>query len=144
MWVNAVMLSLLVIAAAIDLRRREVPHWIPISLLALAILSVGFQLVELTWIDLLGGLAIGFVVPFILYLIGGIEAGDVKLLAALGALVGPWAMISVLIWIGLAGGVLALVSLLRGRREYAYVPAITMGFLMHFVATEGFGYAIIS
>lgn len=56
-----------------------------------------------------GGLMLGFAVLVIPYAFGGIGAGDVKLLAALGA----WLGIKVTFWLfviaGLAGGVYALI-----------------------------------
>jgi prepilin peptidase CpaA len=51
-----------------------------------------------------------------LHLAGGMGAGDVKLFSAVGALVGPQALLIVFIFTGLAGGIAALaLSASRGR-----------------------------
>ncbi len=55
--------------------------------------------------------------------------GDAKLIAALGMLVGPVGLLIVLFGMAIAGGVLSLVAICRGQRDYAYVPAITAGFI---------------
>jgi prepilin peptidase CpaA len=122
---------IVVTAAVIDLRHREVPHWIPLSLLALAVVATALGWTGTSWSQLAFGALLGFALPAALFCLGGLGGGDVKLLAALGALLGPWGWIQAVIWIGLAGGVLALVSLWRRQREYAYVPAIAIGLVIH-------------
>jgi prepilin peptidase CpaA len=54
------------------------------------------------------GILTGFSLLFLPYLMGGMGAGDVKALAALGALLGPGAIFQVFLYTGLIGGVLAL------------------------------------
>ena len=57
------------------------------------------------------GLALLFGVPF--FMLGAMGGGDVKLLAAVGAFLGPKDMIGACLLIGLLGGVLALVEAVR-------------------------------
>ena len=54
------------------------------------------------------GLGLGLALLLLPYIMGGIGAGDVKALGALGALIGPYDLIHVFIYMGLYGGVLAL------------------------------------
>ena len=54
------------------------------------------------------GLLTGLALLLIPYLLGGMGAGDVKALAALGALLGPAAVFQVFLYMGLIGGVLAI------------------------------------
>ncbi len=63
----------------------------------------------------LGGLFLGlglFIVPFLL---GGMGAGDVKALAALGALLGPGAIFQVFLYTALFGGAMAIAHYLTNR-----------------------------
>ena len=55
------------------------------------------------------GLALGF--PF--FALGALGAGDAKLFAAVGAFVGPGGLLPVVLYGGLAGGVLAVGSSIR-------------------------------
>lgn len=66
------------------------------------------------------GLLVGLTLLIVPYLMGGMGAGDVKALAALGALLGPGDIFQVFIFSGLIGGVMALAHLafsgnLQGR-----------------------------
>jgi prepilin peptidase CpaA len=56
------------------------------------------------------------------FLLGGMGAGDVKLLAALGAWVGPSAAVWMALYAGIAGGVFAVgVSLARGYLKEMFI-----------------------
>ncbi len=83
------MLGLLAWAAVVDLRTRRIPNWLTFSLV-LAGLGQSF-----TWARTVGpadaflGLLTGFGLTFILFGIGALGGGDVKLLAGLGAWLGP-------------------------------------------------------
>lgn len=56
----------------------------------------------------LAGTLLGGALLIVPYLLGGMGAGDVKALAALGALLGPWDVLQTFLYAGLAGGVMAM------------------------------------
>ena len=56
----------------------------------------------------LEGLLLGLALLIVPYLLGGMGAGDVKALAALGALLGPGEIFQVFLYASIAGGILAL------------------------------------
>ena len=63
----------------------------------------------------LGGLAFGFVVFLLPYLLGGMGAGDVKLMCAVGAVLGFRNTLVAFLFIAVAGGIMALgLMLYRG------------------------------
>jgi prepilin peptidase CpaA len=53
--------------------------------------------------------------------------GDVKLMAAFGALLGPAGILSAALFAAIAGGVCALGFAIWGRRAIPYAPAIVLG-----------------
>jgi prepilin peptidase CpaA len=57
----------------------------------------------------LGGLALGVLIYGVLYWMGGMGMGDVKLCAAIGAWIGPSQLLIALILTGIVGGLMALV-----------------------------------
>jgi prepilin peptidase CpaA len=103
-------------AAAIDLRTRRVPNVLTgamaVAGLALAAAGVGrFDLAT----ALVGGLA-GLALMLPGHVFGATGAGDVKLLAAAGTLLGPGDTLVAFAATAVAGGVLAvLVAIARGR-----------------------------
>ena len=62
------------------------------------------------------GLALGLVLMLPGHALGATGAGDVKLMAAIGSLVGPTLVVKAFLFTALAGGVLAVVVALRRRR----------------------------
>jgi Flp pilus assembly protein protease CpaA len=56
-------------------------------------------------------------------------AGDVKLFAAVGALVGPQALVLIFVLTGLCGGLAAVAAMLRRRKTIPYGAVIAVGTL---------------
>jgi prepilin peptidase CpaA len=112
-----VLLVLLVIPAAIwDFLERRVPNWLTFSgvLLGLGLNVILFESAGF-WMAL-KGLGLALLIYFPLYLLRGVGGGDVKLMAAIGAIVGPANWLAIFVITALIGGVSALVLLAaRGR-----------------------------
>jgi prepilin peptidase CpaA len=107
-------------AAAIDIRTRRVPNAVTMSLAGVGVLlaATGFGRVGVT-AAVAGGL-VGLALMLPGHFLGATGAGDVKLLSALGTLLGPattlWAFLVAMI----AGGILAaVVAAHRGRLRLA-------------------------
>lgn len=133
-----------IVATVYDLRSRVIPNWIAASLLACSVLGIAVGISGLTWSGLIFGVAIGLALSLPFYAVGGFGGGDVKLIVAIGAALGPLALLSVLFWVAISGGILALVAWVRGRRDLAYVPAIACGLLIYWVRLELVVYATAS
>ena len=99
-------LLLLVLGAAERGRRRWL--WMILPLFA-------------AWANLHGGWLVGAAFFFPLFALRGLGAGDVKLIAALGAWLGPGPTVWLAAYSAIAGGVLALgVALARGYTKQAF------------------------
>jgi len=115
-WLEGILLGIVATAAVIDFRTRRIPNWLTLSavLLGLALQVVFHGLPGLLrgFLGLLVGAGL-FFVPFAL---GGMGPGDVKLMAAVGAFLGPPGALWAALMTGVAGGVLALVwAAVHGR-----------------------------
>ena len=112
-----IFLEVLVIVAAIwDIRTRRIPNWLTLSgvVLGVALNTFLFEIDGL-WFSL-KGLGVAFVVYFILYLLHAMGAGDVKLMAAVGAAVGPGNWLGILVLTSVAGAVAGLLLVaFKGR-----------------------------
>jgi prepilin peptidase CpaA len=104
--VNAYLVAPLILSCWMawgDARTRRIPNYLT---LATALAGLGFQFGAHGWAGLgqgFLGLCVGFALLIGLFLKGGMGAGDVKALAALGAWLGPLATLYLFIYMGLAG-----------------------------------------
>ena len=102
--------------AIIDMRTRRVPNVLTGTIAALGLLLAILHVTPVSPVSALGGIAVGLAVMLPAHLIGATGAGDVKLMAALGTLLGPAGVLMAFVYTAIAGGVLALlVALGRGR-----------------------------
>jgi prepilin peptidase CpaA len=104
------------LGCAHDLHNRRIPNYVTFGS---ALLALGYGAVTGGWSGLglsASGWALGIAlfVPF--FLLRGMGAGDVKLLAALGAWVGPMSLLSLTFYTAIAGGVMALLVVLWQRK----------------------------
>lgn len=123
-------LTLLGAATVTDLRRREIPDWIPACLALAAIVSASASRALAPAASLPWGALMGIGAGVALFAVGAMGGGDVKLLAALGLACGAPLMASTLFYTALTGGVVGAAALIAGRREIPYAPAIGSGFLV--------------
>ena len=109
---NAILVIVLAVSLYTDLKQRKILNSITVPAAAAGLLyncaAGGLAGAKLS----LGGLLAGFALLLIPFLMGGIGAGDVKLLAAVGAIKGPAFVINAGLCSALAGGILALMLLL--------------------------------
>jgi prepilin peptidase CpaA len=100
--------SFLLLICITDTFFSRIPNLLTVALLMFGSAYHTYQL----GIDGLTHAGLGFLTGLglllIPYLLGGMAAGDVKALAALGAVLGPKAIFQVFLYTGLIGGVLAL------------------------------------
>lgn len=128
------LMSILVLAAGVDLATRRIPNRLVAAglLLGLACNGVGGIGIPLA----LAGAAAGLACLLPLYGIGAMGAGDVKLMAVVGTFVGPWQILGAVLLTMLAGGVLSLSAALAATSLRQVLANLR---LMIFVAIAGKG-----
>lgn len=105
--------AVLVEAAIIDGQKLKVPNWLTFHLI---LGGLGYAAWTGGWTGLgwsAGGAAVGLALLLPLYAIGGMGAGDVKLLAGVGAWMGPAVTVEAFILSALVGGLMALAMVAR-------------------------------
>ena len=115
-FLNIILGLCLVIAVTTDLRVQRIPNLLTYPLMAVALGShfLGHGLNGLTFGAEGLGLGIGlFLLP---YFMGGMGAGDAKLMGAAGAVLGPKGVFIAALFTAAVGGVYALVLLVLNRR----------------------------
>jgi prepilin peptidase CpaA len=105
-----------VLASVIDLRSRRVPNMLTMPLAAAGVMLAIAGLGTVSLGAALAGCAVGLLVMLPLHVLGGTGAGDVKLMAALGTLLGPGGVFGAILRMAIVGGVIAVaVAIRRGR-----------------------------
>ena len=119
---TALFLALLVVAVASDMRSHCIPNWVVGGVLALGLLT---QCASDGWISLTSaasGALVGILFFLLFYIRNAMGAGDVKLMAASGAFLGPAGTV-LACGIALASGLVLAVLALSLRRISLYAPA---------------------
>ncbi len=104
---------LAVVACICDLRTRRIPNALTFTAAAAAIVLQGMTGGAPGLVASVMGLLVGLAVFFPFFALGGLGAGDVKLLAALGAWLGAPTVLQVSFYSAIAGGVLGVIVALR-------------------------------
>lgn len=113
------------VAAVTDLLHRKVYNWLTWPAIVLG-LTLGFAAgdwgsIGLAYgghglVDHLAGLALGFIVFFTVYWGRGVGGGDVKLMAAVGAIMGLHFVVGAMFWSALIGAIMAVwVLVMKGK-----------------------------
>jgi prepilin peptidase CpaA len=136
MWTatEVLLLWLVLQAAATDLALRKIPNALVLSGLLLALVLHGLAGPPHTLLtQWLAGLLAGFFLFLPLYLLRGMAAGDVKLMAMVGAFSGPLQALDIALLSFAAGGVLGLLLMAasgRWRRGLANLRAMLLPALL--------------
>ncbi len=126
---NIILLVFLAAAVGIDMRLRIVPNALTFPIIAVAIaLNIYSGGVQGFWFSVAGSGA-GVALMLLPFAAGGLGGGDVKMLAAIGALKGAEFAFYTFLFSAVAGGLIALVRVLaagRGRETLTNMKNITL------------------
>ncbi len=134
-WRTGIVMLLLIVAAISDYRTRRIPNWLVVSG---ALYGVIYNIMwpptpHDNYLFPLTGLALGLLIFLPLYLLRAMGAGDVKLLAMVGAFLGPWDTFCAALATMIVGGVLAILFVLaRGKAMVMFrnlTSVLQLGFL---------------
>jgi prepilin peptidase CpaA len=112
--------------AVIDVRTRRVPNVLTFGLAASGLAAAAADVGSVSIGAALGGLVLGLALMLPGHIFAGTGAGDVKLFAASGTLVGPNTIATAFIYTLLAGGALALLVAVR-RQRLEHTLSLTAG-----------------
>ena len=137
--VELVLLALVIAAGVFDARYRRIPNWLTVTGVLIGLGLNTFQqgvvpsaVIRGTWQGLvfsLAGLLTGFGVYLVLYMLRAMGAGDVKLMAAVGSMVGWQNWFGIFLITAVVGGVLSIVVSLAKRRLGKTL--FNVGFILH-------------
>jgi prepilin peptidase CpaA len=117
----AALIAAALAATVIDIRTRRIPNELTAALTGV---GVGLAITGVSGLTVWGsiaGCAIGLALMIPGHVLGATGAGDVKLMAAVGSVVGPKTVVTAFLFTAIAGGVLAVVVAKRRGRLAATI-----------------------
>jgi prepilin peptidase CpaA len=112
------LLVLLVVASISDWRTYRIPNWLTFGGTSFALIygTLAARTPAAGALSAFGGLGVGFAAMLTFYAVGIMGAGDVKLMAMVGAFLGPQQTLMAVLFTFIAGGVAALAFAIHRRR----------------------------
>ena len=110
------LLGILFLAAVIDWRSRRIPNWLTLVLVASGICCSILPGHVASPGQAALGLLVGFSIPFVLFAMNALGGGDVKLLAGVGAWLGPIITIKIFLAAAIVGMIIVLVQSVKQKR----------------------------
>jgi len=123
------LVPLAVVVIYYDLRYRRIPN---IVVLAALIAGLTINISYGGWrgaVASLGGSGVAFIPMFLMHVFGAMGAGDVKLFAAVGAVVGLPLVPMTFVVVVLLGGLLAVYSMIRSRTVFTTMHGVLRMFV---------------
>ena len=120
---------LLLISAIIDLKYKIIPNWLILSILVTGLSFNSISPIGLGIKHSLYGFGAGFFIMLPVYLLKGWGAGDVKLIAAIGSVVGLVNIIDIIVYSVIGMGVVSLPFVIFKKgpsQQLPMAPAITL------------------
>jgi prepilin peptidase CpaA len=114
----------LIEAAIIDGRSLRVPNWLTFHFVAGGLIFAFWKGGTALLLTSMAGAAVGLLTLLPVYAIGGMGAGDVKLMAGVGAWIGPWLALSAFVSVALVGAVIAAGMIVASGELYRHIAMI--------------------
>ena len=113
---NVIVIAGLGVASMLDLKFHKIPNWLTFSLgLTGLIFQIHQNGIVQGSIQGVSGMAVGIFLLYLPFLSGGVGGGDVKLMGAMGAFVGPWVAVKVFLASAFFGGIFSIYKIVRER-----------------------------
>jgi prepilin peptidase CpaA len=103
-------------ATVIDIRTRRIPNDLTAAMVGVGLGLAATGTSGITVAASFAGFFLGLALMMPGYALGATGAGDVKLMGAVGAIVGPALVVSAFLFTAIAGGVLAVIVATRRQR----------------------------
>lgn len=108
---------ILIIASISDLRFHKIPNWLTFSTIGAGIIYHTYMKSYKGFLFSIKGVFVGIALLLLFYILGGTGAGDVKLMGAVGGLLGAFGVFKAFLFAALIGGIYAIVLLALHRGD---------------------------
>lgn len=126
----------LAVASTLDWKYRKIPNWLTLSLIITALFFHTFSGGADGFFQSLLGFFAGIALLYIPFALGGMGGGDVKLMGAIGAWVGPVAALHVFLLSAVIGAFFSLGEAIRQKRFKATMKSLKERLLFTFLSRK--------
>lgn len=109
---DVIVLCLVAVCATTDIYKSKIYNSVTYPAIGIGIIVAASTQGDPTLLNSVLGLVLGFLPLFLVFVIGGMGGGDVKLMAAIGAVKGYPFIVYAMFYSGLVGGLLAIVIMI--------------------------------
>lgn len=144
LFITIMIVAALTVATVTDLRSQRIYNWLTFPLMLSGLLA---HTLFSGWDGFLlsaGGFALGLGVMIVPFFLGMMGAGDVKLMAGIGAWLGAPATLTAFLITCIAGGFYAIFVLIRHRKYMKAVFANIWGTFLRTMSTHKFEYSPVA
>jgi prepilin peptidase CpaA len=127
--IAVVFIPLVLSITYMDIRYRRIPNKQVLTILLCGIAINAFFGAWSGFLASVLGIVLAFVLMFTLHIFGTMGAGDVKLFAAIGAVLGSPLVLQTFLIVALTGGVLAIFKMVYMRRAAATMLSVVQFFV---------------
>jgi prepilin peptidase CpaA len=119
LFLHMILVAVLLTAVVTDIRSYRIPNWLTVPAMACGLALHVVRHGQQGLLFSLEGLAVGLGLFLVFYATGGMGAGDVKLMAAVGSFLGPLGVLYAGVMTMLLGGLYAVMTMIArfGLRE---------------------------
>jgi prepilin peptidase CpaA len=104
------------VATVVDMKVRRIPNALNATMTGIGIGLAASQVSGISLGASIAGFVLGLALMLPGHVLGATGAGDVKFMAAIGAIVGPALVVNAFLFTAVAGGVLAVLVAIRRKR----------------------------
>jgi len=128
--------GILLVSAGIDFKRKKIPNLITYPAMVIGLLYHGVMKGADGLYFSMAGLAVGTSIFLLPYLLGGMGAGDAKLMGAVGAVIGAKGVLCAVAFTALVGGLYAVILIVVHRSNFDGFLKKQLTTLWNFVLTR--------
>jgi prepilin peptidase CpaA len=126
--------GILIFAAAIDLRLQKIPNYITFPSMVISIVYNTIYYGQTGFFLSTGGLLCGIALLIVPYLMGGMGAGDAKLMGAVGSAIGLKGVFVAFLFTAIIGGIYSLILIMIRRDHFqgffSKIGTVVLNFLL--------------
>ena len=121
-----ILAALLMISAMTDIKWKKIPNALTFPVMLIGLFAHGFMSGASGFLYSIEGLFLGLALLIVFYFMGMMGAGDVKLMGAVGSILGPAGVFKAFLFTAIVGGIYAMIVLAYHGQLVGFMKRIAL------------------